>query len=189
MAVKRIFIVIDLSEDARQAAAEYIERLRADFTRIKVGWEHPEKLHFTIRFLGDIDEEQLDKVCSVVKTAADQSEPFSVRIIETGVFPHYKNPKVLWLGPKRGFDEMTAINARIESGLESAGFVPERRKFHPHVTIARIRDMEKSRELVRTHRQRQFEPIVFTAAGITIYESKLQKTGSEYFRVRFFPFR
>lgn len=189
MAVKRIFIAMDLSDDARQAAAEYIERLRSDFTRIKVGWEHSEKLHFTIRFLGVIGDEQLDLVCSVVKAAADESEPFLVRIVETGVFPHYKNPKVLWLGPKQGFDEMTAINAKLEFGLERAGFVPERRKFHPHVTIARIRDQEKNRELVRTHRQRQFEPIVFTAAGITIYESKLQKTGSEYFRVRFFPFR
>ena len=189
MPVKRIFIAIDISDEARPEAAGYIERLRLDFARIKVGWERPEKLHFTVRFLGDIDEKQIEKVCAVIETVANQFKPFAVRIVETGVFPHYKNPKVLWLGPKQGSEEMTRINADIDSGLERIGFEPERRKFHPHLTIARIKDLEKSRTLVRVHRQRQLEPITFTATGITIYESKLQKTGSEYFPVRFFPFK
>ena len=189
MPIRRIFIAIDISEEARAAVATYIEKLHSDFVRIRVGWERAEKLHFTIRFLGDTDEERLDKVCEIVRATASKMEPFPVRLIETGVFPHYKSAKVLWLGPKLGSDEMTAIKAEIEAGLDLIGIEPEKRKFHPHLTIARIRDLEKSRTLVRVHRQRQFEPILFTATGITVYESKLQKTGSEYFPVRFFPFK
>ena len=189
MPVKRIFIAIDISEAARAAVVTYIEKLYLDFVRIPVGWEHAEKLHFTIRFLGDTDEEWLDKVCEVVRATANKFQPFSVRIAETGVFPHYKNAKVLWLGPKQGSDKMTAINSEMDACLNLIGIEPEKRKFHPHLTIARIKDLEKSRTLVRVHRQRQFEPIVFTAAGLTVYESKLRKTGSEYVPVRFFPFK
>jgi len=189
MPAKRIFIAIDISEQARAAVVTYIEKLYLDFVRILVGWEHAEKLHFTIRFLGDTDEGRFDKVCEVVRATASNFEPFPIRIAETGVFPHYKTAKVLWLGPKQGSDEMTAIKAEIDGGLNLIGIEPEKRKFHPHLTIARIRDLEKSRTLVRVHRQRQFEPIVFMATGLTVYESKLQKTGSEYFPVRFFPFK
>jgi len=188
MPVKRIFIAIDISDEARAAVADYIDKMIIDFPRVRIGWEQPEKLHFTIRFLGDVDEEKLGQVCDIVEAAADKLRPFTVRIVETGLFPHYKNPKVLWLGPKQGSEEMVKVNALIESGLERIGIEPERRKFHPHLTIARIKDQEKSRTLVRVHRQRQFEPIVFAATGITVYESKLQKTGSEYFPLRFFPF-
>jgi RNA 2',3'-cyclic 3'-phosphodiesterase len=188
MPVKRIFIAIDISDEARAAVADYIDRFIIDFPRVKIAWERPEKLHFTIRFLGDIDEIKLANVGGMVETVANQFTLFSVRIVETGVFPHYKNPKVLWLGPKQGSEEMMKINAEIEYQLEHGGFTPEKRRFHPHLTIARIKDQEKSRTLVRVHRQRQFEPIVFNAAGIMVYESKLQRTGSEYFPVRFFPF-
>jgi 2'-5' RNA ligase len=189
MPVKRIFVAIDIPEEARAAIADYIDKFIIDFPRIKMSWERPEKLHFTVRFLGDIDEKQLEEVCDVSEAVANAIKPFSVRIVETGVFPHYKSAKVLWLGPKQGSEEMVKINSEIETGLGHSGFIAEKRKFHPHLTIARVRDYEKTRTLVRVHRQRQFEPILFTATGITVYESKLQKTGSEYFPVRFFPFK
>jgi len=189
MPTRRIFIAIDISEEARAAVADYIDKFIIDFPRVKMSWERPEKLHFTVRFLGDIDEKQLEEVCDVSQAVANTIKPFSVRIVETGVFPHYKSAKVLWLGPKQGSDEMTAIKAEIDAGLDLIGIEPEKRKFHPHLTIARIRDLEKSRTLVRVHRQRQFEPIAFTATGITVYESKLERTGSEYFPVRSFPFK
>ena len=60
MRVKRIFIAIDISAEARSAVAEYIDKMIIDFPRVKVSWERPEKLHFTIRFLGDIDEKQIE---------------------------------------------------------------------------------------------------------------------------------
>lgn len=188
MTAKRIFIAIDISNKARESATAYINALRADFWRINVGWEHPEKLHFTIRFLGETDEDQLHRVLIAVEKTAHQHQPCQVRIVNTGVFPHPKKPKVLWLGVKQGEDEIVKTNKDLESGLQTAGFAPESRRFHPHLTIARIRDQIKSRELVRVHKQRQFEPIEFTARGLTIYESKLQKTGSVYSSVRFFPF-
>src|SRR5215470_4359731 len=114
MPVKRIFIAIDISHEARAAVSDYIDKMIIDFPRVRVGWERPEKLHFTIRFLGDVDEEKLSQVCGVVERTVHKFEPFAVRIVETGVFPHYKNPKVLWLGPKQGSEEMANINAEIE---------------------------------------------------------------------------
>ena len=156
MPVKRIFISIDISEAARAAVVSYIEKLYIDFVRIRVGWEHAEKLHFTIRFLGDTDEERLDKVCEIVRETANKFEPFSIRIAETGVFPHYKSAKVLWLGQKQGSDEMIAIKTKIDAGLNLIGIEPEKRKFHPHLTIARRLETPTYQEAVTMYAEKNF---------------------------------
>lgn len=188
MTAKRIFIAIDISDKAREAVARYIDNLRVEFRRASISWEQPEKLHFTIRFLGEIDDAQSARVIDIADAAARVHEPFAVRIVNTGVFPHPKDPKVLWLGVKRGEHEMTRINSEIESALGAAGFPAERRRFHPHLTIGRVRDPLRSRELIRVHRQRQFEPIVFTITGITVYESNLLRSGSLYSPLQRFQF-
>jgi len=188
MSVRRTFIAIDISETAREAITEYIKRLLSDLPRVNISWERPEKLHFTIRFLGDTAEDGLERVCQIAKSVAREFTPFEVRITETGVFPHPKSPRILWLGARQGSDEMVKLNLDIEARLQAAGFPREKRPFHPHLTIGRVRDQLRSRELVRTHKQRQLEPIMFIATSLTLYESKLEKAGSVYSAIRLFPF-
>src|SRR5260221_14672987 len=127
MVLKRIFIAIDISDEARAAVAEYIRRMRSDFPLVHVGWERPEKLHFTIRFLGDTSEDQLDRLLQVTESVADQFSPFDVRVTETGVFPHPNDPKILWLGVKEGGEEMTRIHDQLDPHLEATGLTTERR--------------------------------------------------------------
>jgi 2'-5' RNA ligase len=190
MAAMRVFVAIDISDEARLAAVEYIQRLRLDFPRVNISWEKPEKLHFTIRFLGDIDKGQIGAVLQLTEVVAARFTPFEVHITEGGIFPHPRNPRILWLGvPQKESVTIGRVNADIEAELQAAGFPAEKRKFHPHVTIGRVPDKVNARELVRTHTQRQLQPILFTATGVTVYESKLQKTGSAYLPIRLFPFR
>ncbi len=59
--MKRIFLAVDISEQARSQISDYIESLRREFPRLRVGWERAEKLHLTLKFPGDIDDVQLQK--------------------------------------------------------------------------------------------------------------------------------
>lgn len=188
MRVKRIFIAIDISDETRKRVAAYIEDLKSNFLELRVGWERPEKLHLTLRFLGDTDENKLEKVCEIVASATNHCESLSVGIGGTGVFPNPRNPRILWIGVQQGGQKMIELNREIESGLEKTGFPSEKRSFHPHLTIGRIRDSQKGRNLAEAHINAAFEPVVFTAPGVTIYESRLQKPRSIYLPIRFFPF-
>ena len=60
--IKRIFIAIDISADVREKTAEYIQDLRKDFQDLRVGWERAGKLHLTLKFLGDVDENQINNL-------------------------------------------------------------------------------------------------------------------------------
>ena len=74
--MKRIFAAIDISEDARRKVAAYIETLRLAFPRVRVGWEKPEKLHLTLKFLGGIEAEQLADIKTCIKDISEQTYLF-----------------------------------------------------------------------------------------------------------------
>lgn len=192
---KRIFTAIDISEEARRKASAYIDNLRREFPKIRVGWEKPEKLHLTLKFLGDTSEEQLrklteavEKTTKIISNSGFQKNDFNFQIQGTGVFPSPKRARVLWLGLIDEKGILSEINEALETECERLGFEKENRKFKPHLTIARLREPQFSGKLVEKHLQNEFEPVEFEVSEIVIYESKLQPTGSIYSKVSRFEF-
>ena len=59
---RRIFAAVDISDEARREVSDYISNLKTEFPNVKAGWDRPEKLHLTLKFLGDTDEVQLEKL-------------------------------------------------------------------------------------------------------------------------------
>jgi 2'-5' RNA ligase len=181
---KRIFISVNLSDEARSKVFDYIENLRKEFIDLKVRWDKPEKLHITLKFLGDIEVEKISEIVEVVEKVAKRFSKFKLKITESGIFPTVKKPRILWFGL---FDEkgsLKKINDGLESELERIGFAKDKRNFKPHLTIVRLREPQKSGELVKKHLENKFEPVEFEVSEIVIYESKLQSTGSIYILVR-----
>jgi 2'-5' RNA ligase len=178
--MKRIFVAIDISDAARQRAAAHIENLRRAFPRLRVGWERPEKLHLTVKFLGDVDETKLVMLDDAVRRTAQHVPAFALRIGGCGTFPANKRARVLWLGVEGLDGGFQRLHEVLESESAKPGFARETRDLKPHLTIARLREPESSAPLVERHLRTQFEPVEFEAGEIVIYESRLQPAGSVY---------
>jgi 2'-5' RNA ligase len=103
-----------------------------------------------------------------------------VKLSGTGAFVKRRGPSVLWLGVEQitGSDVLGQV-ARMLDGKED-------RPFHPHVTIARIKDAKKAKELIEEHRKREFETVAFEVNHLVIYESKLLPDGSAYSKISSF---
>jgi len=177
---KRIFVAIDISEEARRKVADYIENLRGEFSNLRVGWEKSEKLHLTVKFLGDIDSNELQNLTEAVEKTARQFSNFNLQISRTGVFPSKRNARILWLGVDDEHENLQKINDILETECEQKGFVNEKRKFKAHLTIGRLREPNKSKELIDRHLNKTFAAVKFEVSEIVIYESRLQKSGSIY---------
>lgn len=177
--MKRIFIAADISEAARQKAAAYIDELRSAFPRLRVGWERPEKLHLTLKFLGEVNDGQLEEVRKLVSVVAEKNDRFRMTLGGTGRFPQKGDARILWLGVNDQ-GRSAAVVAEIEDHLAELGFGKEKRPFRPHLTIARLREPRLSAELTARHLENDFEPVAFEVGEIVIYESKLQQSGSIY---------
>jgi 2'-5' RNA ligase len=182
--MKRIFVAIDISDEARSRTAQYVESLRKDFPRLRVGWDKPEKLHLTLKFLGDTTEMQLDKLQNIVEEISKKIERFSLQIAETGVFPSPQKARVLWIDVVDKSGNLAKINSFLETECEKIGFSKEKRNYKPHLTIARLREPQFSDKLVKSHLENNFEPVGFEISEIAIYESKLQPTGSIYTKLK-----
>jgi 2'-5' RNA ligase len=178
--MKRIFVAVDISDEARRRVSEYSNALRREFPNLRVGWEKPEKLHLTLKFLGETGENQLKDLVGIVEKTALKISKFRLQISETGVFPSPRNARILWLGVKDEKGSLREISEILESECEKLGFAKEKRNFKSHLTIGRLREPQKSNEIAQKHLQNGFEPVEFEVSEIVIYESKLQPAGSVY---------
>ncbi len=177
---KRIFAAIDISDEARIKVADYIEDLRDEFSSLRVGWEKAEKLHLTVKFLGDVDSNELQSLTEAVEKTARQFSNFSLQISQTGVFPSKRNARILWLGVDDQQESLQKISDVLETECRQKGFVKESRKFKAHLTVGHLREPNKSKELVDRHLNKTFAAVKFEVSEIVIYESRLQKSGSIY---------
>lgn len=117
---------------------ELVEALRGCRSRLSV--PKASSLHITLKFLGDIDQGQIDDISGVMRFAAAEFQPFEAHVTGVGAFPNFRKPKVLWLGVQDD-GSLARIAKKVDDGLASHGFPREQRGFRSHVTIARIKSI------------------------------------------------
>jgi 2'-5' RNA ligase len=142
----RSFIAFDLDNEAVlrkiTAAQNILVKTGADLKLVK-----PDNIHITVRFLGNITPPMVEKVFEEMKKV--QFTPFDVKIQGTGVFPHMRYPRVVWVGITEGADQMRSIFSQLEPRLRKLGFAPDSKGFSPHLTIARVKSGRNKVELVK----------------------------------------
>jgi len=180
MATRRIFAAIDISDDVRAAVTNYIDEQRSKFRDLPIKWEKPEKLHITLKFVAEADERQTAALDAAIRQVAGEHSPFDVAIDGTGAFPNFSNPRVLWLDVGPGAEQMEPIAGGLESICERQGIAGEKRRFHPHLTIGRMRQFRRKALNTGDLLQGQFGPEAFRVERLTLYESSLSPTGSTY---------
>ena len=102
-------------------------------------WTLPQNIHLTLRFFGEIEDAQAAQAAQALETIARDSHPFELLLDRLGVFPHLRNPNVLWVGPEQSPPPLETFVERLFEGLKAANFPSEDRPFRAHLTIARRR--------------------------------------------------
>lgn len=108
----------------------------------------PKNIHITVRFLGNVSENTVEKLHDCMKKV--QFVPFDVKIHGVGAFPDAKHPRVVWAGITQGANELRSVFDQLEPQLQSLGFAAEPRGFNPHLTIARVRSGRNRAELTKS---------------------------------------
>jgi len=169
---------------------EHIDRLveeTKDFLKGK--WTEPQNLHITFQFLGDINQEQAVSVLKNIQTLADRFKPFQVQYRSLGVFPDRANPRILWIGVSKGENNLRKLASEVYHLNKKSGIKVDSKPFHPHVTICRIKDVDK-RKL--NGLMKKYEKFVFSEEvvdRIALISSSLTSVGPIYTVVEEFYLR
>jgi 2'-5' RNA ligase len=129
--VPRLFIALDLPDSARETLS------RISYGLPGASWVPPEQMHLTLRFLGELDGELFHVIQEAL--GGIRSPAFFLTLKGVGHFPKRGDPETLWAGVAEN-EELIRLRNRVESLLVRRGVEPEARKFHPHVTLAKVKD-------------------------------------------------
>ncbi len=174
----RLFIAALLPDEVKSALAGYIASLRKVTEGVR--WEKEEKLHVTLKFLGEVDETTAEAVAFVTGSLARNYAPFEMSTGNLGGFPDLQRPRILYAGLSEN-PGLSALQGEIDEGLEPHGFERETRRFIPHVTIARL-----SGRMRITGPLPIPEKVRFTISEISVVRSVLGRAGSTYTPVHTF---
>ena len=182
MATLRLFIAFDTPPEIRPGIVATRDRLKQSHADVK--WEPDGKLHCTVKFLGDTDEQKVPDIISNIERICLGTKPFKVIYRGLGCFPSFRDPRVVWVGIANPGDELHDLAKRIELAMAPLGFEPEHREFHPHVTLGRVKGRKNLSGLLTMLETVTFEGQPVTIPSLEIVKSELKTSGSEYSIVR-----
>jgi 2'-5' RNA ligase len=169
--VKRLFVALDLPEDL----ACYLAGLDPGIEGLR--WTPAERLHLTLCFLGNVDEETQVRLMELLANVA--CEPFLLRLKGCGCFAKHGG-LVLWTGVEDPSNALSALHHQVSNAVRVAGLDPGPSRLHPHLTIARARRGKPAmvRDFLDAHARREFGEFMVT--GFTLYSSVLKPEGPSY---------
>lgn len=171
MTTQRLFVALPLPGPVRDA----LLTLACPLTG--VSWTRPEQLHLTLRFLGDVPVEKLERIQTHL--AAVRVEPFILPIEGLGTFPPKSPPRMVWAGVGRGHPHLHQLRQRVDNALLTAGLLGlDVRTFHPHITLARGTEKAASAISRWVHTQPDFVGPPFRVNTFELVASELQPAGA-----------
>jgi 2'-5' RNA ligase len=175
----RAFLAIDLPDTLRPGLSQVQGELKR--SRAEVRWVPPGNIHLTLKFFGNVPEDDLIALAQAAREAAAQEEPFQLQVTIAGAFPSPKAPRVVWLGLGGEVLPLTRLYQRLEKGFAVLGYLPEGRAFHPHLTLGRVKspvNRAKLASLLARLAPLDWPP--FTVKELTLFQSVLSPQGSKY---------
>jgi 2'-5' RNA ligase len=180
----RAFLAIELPDPWRVALHSFVQESSSKLH----GWRWvTSDLHVTVRFLGEVDPALIARASLAWRRElADRSRPTLI-LTGPGVFPSKGTPRVLWIGVTEAGRErrLEAIFRSVEEVCVSEGLAAERRRFHPHVTLARARREGRPATPSDTFALGEGP---FVPDALTLFRSQLGPQGARYVPIDRFPF-
>ncbi|HLC46408.1 MAG TPA: RNA 2',3'-cyclic phosphodiesterase [Candidatus Nanoarchaeia archaeon] len=168
----RLFIAIDLPEEAQKALRAAQEQLPDDDN---AGLSKVKEFHLTVKFLGEVAEERAEEI----KNALTEVIPLSLNasLGKIGVFPDKSAPRVVWVGiePQK---EIIELQRDIDSAL--TGLFPKEKDYSPHITLARVKTLKTAEELMLSAQKIKIADMTFPIASFSLIKSTLTPEGPIY---------
>jgi len=174
----RAFFAIDTSEVNKDKISQVQSLLKEIDSGVK--WEPKEKFHFTLKFLGNIEETILRDITVSIREEVKNFGEFKIYYSKLGCFPNMKFPRVIWIGCRTENEKIFSLSSIIENIGRDFNFDREKTKFHPHITLGRVKNNKGINEILELMKEINFEETIENISEISVMKSTLKSSGSTY---------
>jgi RNA 2',3'-cyclic 3'-phosphodiesterase len=174
---RRVFIAAGISKDLKQDIYDHTSRAFPDHDNIRI--IPPENLHITLKFIGYAGDRMIEEIKRITGEAVYGHESLEYTVERhLDAFPHTKKASIVFLGIKKGSEALSGIFDSLEKSLTLYGLEKEKRRFHPHITAARIKkpiDVTAVTGLPFSCNEKTYR-----IGHVSVYESILERQGARY---------
>ncbi len=174
----RAFIAVDIDPKTVKKISAALVQLKPRVPGIR--WSSLTNFHFTLKFLGNIEETKVDAVANALELELRPFPRFTINAKGLGVFPDIKRPRVLWIGLEG--KELKDLASKVEKAMEPLGFMPEKRELKPHLTVGRWREFAGSSKILgeELERWKSHEFGESMVAEVIFFQSVLKPESAVY---------
>ncbi len=177
----RAFLAIDLPRELKKRLFLLKPEAALGF---KLKWVEERNFHLTLKFLGDVEEKFLEKIYNELSSKTKNFDSFELEMEEVGFFGKKSMPRVVWLGIKESKSLETLVKA-LNKAFKKLGFPPEREKFHPHITLFRVRSIDNFSSFEEYYKKvrekaEELKGTVFQVKELILFKSTLTSKGPYY---------
>jgi RNA 2',3'-cyclic 3'-phosphodiesterase len=184
----RCFVALALPPPVRKLLVQVQEALRRADAHVK--WVEEENLHLSLKFLGDLDEDSVDRLKGILSVEALRWPRMALTYEGIGTFPERGVPRVVWAGCAGDLETPAALAGAIERSAEQVGVPRERHPFAAHLTIGRVKsDRNVKRLMSAIENQRRVPLGRDDVREFVLYKSTLTDQGPLYERIADFGLR
>jgi len=180
----RVFVAVDVGDAVRHEVTRVIStltgKLEAVKTPPKVVWVKPSALHVTIKFIGEVEPPDVERLQELLAPPIAVA-PFAITWRGIGTFPSAKNPRALWLGVTNGAAQLAAIEAEVSRRLAGVNAVElDDRALLPHLTIGRVKMAGAGIDWPKILKAVEVRHVTSAIDRVTLYRSQLSQQGPHY---------
>lgn len=178
----RCFVAVEIEDEIRARLAEAQQAVAAAGGHVR--WSAPENLHVTLKFMGDIDEENVGAACTIVQHVAAAHDAFAVEVAGLGAFPNARRPRVVLAYVDDPTNTLAAMALALDEQMIAVGAARDGRPFRPHLTLGRVKSSRGLAELSAA--LAKHEATAFGGQSITqisLVRSDLRPSGAVYTRL------
>lgn len=160
-----------------------MDNIKSKLTYENINWINPVNFHLTLKFIGETNDKKIIEIDKELKKISNLTSQFDIQLSGLGVFGSSYNPKIIWCGVNKS-DQLKKLASDIHNAMDTIGFLKDRQNFVPHLTLARIKNIENKNilfNLIKLYEQTFIQNEILNE--IIIFESVLKKNGAEYHEI------
>lgn len=185
----RAFLALELPEEVRHQLHRFQQSLSRQIEDRAVRWVKPHAFHLTLFFLGEgVTSAKIDLLRDHLLPVGQRTEPIALSMDRLGCFPRPARPQVIWAGVEGDLKPLQTLKKRVDQVVSALGWSPERPRFHPHITLGRVKNSRAAAQADLAWGQ-PAGPAAWTATTLTLMQSDLDpQRGATYTPVFEIPF-